>query len=102
MQRSGLAPLRVLMIADKRTTVRLEHSMWEALGDIAARQGRTIHQIATEIDQIAVAPSRTAAIRIYIVEFYRNQLASYSGSAPDEASPDHFTGDGQASQLRRN
>jgi predicted DNA-binding ribbon-helix-helix protein len=45
--------------------------MWEALQDIAARQERTVHDLVTGIDRERSASSLTAAIRVYIVGFYR-------------------------------
>jgi len=45
--------------------------MWEALQDIARRQERTIHDLVTQIDRERTASSLTAAIRVYIVRFYR-------------------------------
>jgi predicted DNA-binding ribbon-helix-helix protein len=44
--------------------------MWEALQEIAAHQGKSIHELVTEIDLTRTA-TLSAAIRVYIVEFYR-------------------------------
>ena len=49
--------------------------MWEALQDIARRQERTIHDLVTAIDRDRTASSLTAAIRVYIVGFYRAAAA---------------------------
>jgi predicted DNA-binding ribbon-helix-helix protein len=48
--------------------------MWAALGDIAQEQGRTVHDIAREIEAEHSQTNLSAAIRVYIVEFYRNRL----------------------------
>jgi len=45
--------------------------MWDALRDIAYRQRATVHDLVTEIDRQRSASSLTAAIRIYIVGYYR-------------------------------
>ena len=45
--------------------------MWDALQDIAHRQRITVHDLVTDIDRERTASSLTAAIRIYIVDFYR-------------------------------
>lgn len=63
--------IRNVVVAGRRTSVRLEPVMWEALQDIARRQERTIHDVVTQIDRERTASSLTAAIRIYIVGFYR-------------------------------
>jgi len=47
--------------------------MWDALREIAARERRTLHEIITEIDRGRNASSLTAAIRVYIVVYWRAQ-----------------------------
>jgi len=60
-----------VVVGDRRTSVRLEPIMWDALNDIAHRLGMTVHDLVTEIDRERTASSLTAAIRVYIVDFYR-------------------------------
>ena len=50
--------------------------MWEALQDIARRLGMRLNDLVTEIDRHRGAPSLTAAIRVYIVHFYRGAAAA--------------------------
>jgi len=50
--------------------------MWESLRDIARRRGVRINELVTEIDRNRETPGLTAAIRVYIVGFYRNALGS--------------------------
>jgi predicted DNA-binding ribbon-helix-helix protein len=45
--------------------------MWDALHDIARRLQMTVHDLVTVIDGQRTASSLTAAIRVYIVDFYR-------------------------------
>ena len=63
--------IRNVVVAGHRTSVRLEPVMWEALQDIARQQQLTIHDLVTRIDRERTASSLTAAIRVYIVDFYR-------------------------------
>ena len=63
--------IRNVVVAGHRTSVRLEPIMWEALQEIARRRPATIHDLVTEIDRHRTASSLTAAIRVYIVDFYR-------------------------------
>ena len=72
-----------IVVAGHRTSVRLEPVMWEALKDICRGQGKTIHDVVTEIDRTRTASSLTAAIRVYIVDFYRN--AAMLGAQPEVA-----------------
>jgi predicted DNA-binding ribbon-helix-helix protein len=40
---------RNVTVAGHRTSMRLEPSMWEALEEICRREGRTVHQVCTEV-----------------------------------------------------
>ena len=66
-----------------RTSVRLEPVMWEALLEIARQRETNVNQLATEIDRERVSSSLTAAIRVYIVDFYRA-----AAIRPDHAAAD--------------
>jgi predicted DNA-binding ribbon-helix-helix protein len=70
-QQSSLV-IHNVVVAGRRTSVRLEPVMWEALQDIARRQERTVHDLVTQIDGERTASNLTAAIRVYIVAFYRS------------------------------
>ena len=63
--------IRNVVVAGRRTSVRLEPLMWEALHDIAKRREVTVHDLVTQIEASRTASSLTAAIRVYIVDFYR-------------------------------
>jgi len=61
-----------VVVGGRRTSVRLEPMMWEALQEIARRLEMTIQDLVTSIDDYRTASSLTAAIRVYIVDFYRS------------------------------
>src|SRR5713226_1999824 len=65
-----------VVVGRRRTSVRLEPVMWDALQDIARRLRVTIHDLVTDIDRERTASSLTAAIRVYIVDFYRDAALS--------------------------
>ena len=73
--------IRNVVVGGHRTSVRLEPVMWDALHDIARRRRVTIHDLVTAIDRERTASSLTAAIRVYIVDFYR------SGARPTRQAP---------------
>ena len=47
--------------------------MWQAFREIAAQQGKNVHQLAMEIDSTRTF-NRSAAIRVYVIEYYRAAL----------------------------
>ena len=63
--------IRNIVVGGHRTSVRLEPVMWDALQDITRRQRVTLHDLVTVIDSGRTASTLTAAIRVYIVDFYR-------------------------------
>jgi predicted DNA-binding ribbon-helix-helix protein len=67
--------IRNVVVGGHRTSVRLEPTMWDALADIARHNRKTLHELVTEIEQDRTASSLTAAIRVFIVEFYRSAAA---------------------------
>ncbi|HTT80054.1 MAG TPA: ribbon-helix-helix domain-containing protein [Stellaceae bacterium] len=76
--------IRNVVVAGRRTSVRLEPAMWEALHDIARRTEVTLHGLVTHIARQRTASSLTAAIRVYIVDFYR---AGFLGQPPMTPEP---------------
>ena len=69
---------RSLTIARHRTSVTLENAFWEALGDIARAEGKSVAALVGEIDQSRNAraseqPSLSAAIRLYVLERTRGR-----------------------------
>src|SRR5438477_11155763 len=72
-----------VVVAGHRTSVRLEPVMWEALQEIARRQETNINQLVTEIDRRRNSSSLTAAIRVYIVAFYRSAASAQGDRAAE-------------------
>ena len=67
--------IRNIVVAGHRTSVRLEPTMWEALREIARQRETNLNELVTEIDRRRDASSLTAAIRVFIVDFYRRAAA---------------------------
>lgn len=66
---------RNIMVAGRRTSVRLEPEMWTALLDIARRENQTIHAIATLVNERKKPEtSLTAAIRVFCLAYYRSAM----------------------------
>lgn len=63
---------RNITVSGRRTSVRLEPQMWQGLVDICRRERATIHDVCTYISAHKDrATSLTAAIRVYIMEYYK-------------------------------
>jgi predicted DNA-binding ribbon-helix-helix protein len=62
---------RNVTISGHRTSIRLEADMWEALFEICRREGKTVHAICSVVDGQRIASRLTAALRVYIMAYYR-------------------------------
>ena len=71
---------RNIKIADRRTSVRLEQLMWDALQEIATREGMSVHEVCQKIDRSRSESSLTAGIRVYILTYFRG-AATEAGHA---------------------
>lgn len=81
ISRSGAAPdlerpqsslvNRNVFIGDHRTSLRLEPIMWDCLADIARREGMSVHEVCALVDQRRQASSLTAAIRVFVLTYFR-------------------------------
>jgi predicted DNA-binding ribbon-helix-helix protein len=61
-----------ITIRGRRTSVRLEPEMWDALRDIAQREGTTMHAICSLISIRKMnETSLTAAIRVFLMLYFR-------------------------------
>ena len=62
---------RNVNLQDRRTSVRLEPAMWEALDEICRREGRNINDLCGLIDRQRRESKLTAAIRVFVMAYYR-------------------------------
>lgn len=63
---------RNVFVGARRTSLRLEPAMWDALAEICRREDLTMHQLCALIDERRRASSLTAAIRVFIVNYFRS------------------------------
>ncbi len=65
---------RNITVNGRRTSIRLEPSMWQALDEIRALEGITINQFCERVDAVRRDAPLTAAIRVAILAYYRKAL----------------------------
>lgn len=60
-----------LTINGHSTSITLENEFWQSLKEIAAASGKTVNQIAAELD--AQQPDNlSSALRVFILKHYKN------------------------------
>lgn len=64
---------RNVSLDGRRTSVRLEPSMWNGLADICKRERATLHQVCSAVARHKPRlTSFTAAVRVFILCYYRD------------------------------
>jgi len=66
--------IRNVRVRGKRTSVRLEQAMWDALLEISGRENRTIDEICTRVSENRLETGFTASLRVYILNYFRDAL----------------------------
>ena len=69
---------RNVTVGGKRTSLRMEPAMWEAVTEVMAREGANIHDFCTKIARGRGNASMTAAIRVFTLNYFRS-AASEAG-----------------------
>jgi predicted DNA-binding ribbon-helix-helix protein len=67
------------VIAGHKTSVSLEDDFWEALHTIADQRHETLSHLIASIDDSRQHANLSSALRLYVLEFYRDQ---YQGRDP--------------------
>ncbi len=62
---------RSLVIAGHRTSVSLEEAFWEALKEIAAREGVSLAALAARVDAERGSANLSSALRVFVLRNIR-------------------------------
>ncbi len=65
-----------LTIAGHRTSISLDPPFWEALKEIAGREGVSLNALVERIDESRAGGGLSAAVRVYVLAYYRARSAS--------------------------
>lgn len=69
--RSSTLVNRNVTIRGRRTSLRLEPAMWDALHEVAQREGASVHDICSRVEFSRQESTLTAAIRVFILAYFR-------------------------------
>jgi len=72
---------RNIVVNGHRTSIRLEEASWDAIEDICRFEGVNLNTICSAIDQRRTGSSRTAAVRAFIIAYFR-EIVAESGRLP--------------------
>ena len=78
---------RSIALAGHKTSVSLEDAFWAALKTIATGLGMTLSDLIETIDAQREHANLSSAIRLYVLEFYRDQFMARMGVEDLAANP---------------
>lgn len=71
----SLVAKRSVVAAGHKTSVSLEDAFWNSLKEIASGRNITLSDLVTAIDSERRQGNLSSAIRLFVLNFYRSQLA---------------------------
>ena len=77
---------RSIVVAGHKTSVSLEDAFWRGLKEIASTCGMTLNDMVATIDSRRPHGNLSSAIRLFVLDHYRNQPHSYAVNGRDSQS----------------
>ena len=78
--KSSLIVKRSIVVAGHKTSVTLEDAYWKSLKEIASGRNMTVSSLVTAVDSERPQSNLSSAIRLFVLDFYRDQLAGVEGA----------------------
>lgn len=76
---------RNVLVADRRTSIRLEDSYWDALKEIMGREDITLHALVTRIHSAQpIAINLSGSVRVFILSYFRALASQQTPVLPPE------------------
>jgi predicted DNA-binding ribbon-helix-helix protein len=79
----SLVVKRSVVAAGHKTSVSLEDAFWSGLKEIARGRNMTLSELVEAIDSERRHGNLSSAIRLFVLDFYRNQLADVQAGRDD-------------------
>jgi predicted DNA-binding ribbon-helix-helix protein len=67
-----------IVIAGHKTSVSVEDEFWDSFKEIAGERGTTLAAMIGAIDGDRKHANLSSAVRLFVLGFYRDQLASWN------------------------
>ena len=77
---------RSIVVAGHKTSVGIEDAFWEALKEIAADRSMTLSDLVSSIDAERRHGNLSSAIRVFVLEHFRNQTTPAQERAGSRAA----------------
>jgi predicted DNA-binding ribbon-helix-helix protein len=73
---------RSIVLLGHKTSISLEDAFWKGLKEIAAGRGETVSNLVAAIDTDRENANLSSAIRLFVLDFYRDQVSDRQGRVP--------------------
>ena len=73
---------RSVVLVGHKTSVSLEDEFWKAFREIAKQRGETVSGLVGAIDADRQNANLSSAIRLFVLDFYREQVSDHQGRVP--------------------
>ena len=71
----SLVVKRSIVVAGHKTSVSLEDAFWSGIKEIASGRNITLSDLVTAVESERRQGNLSSVIRLFVLDFYRNQLA---------------------------
>ena len=78
----SLVSKRTIVLSGHKTSIGIEHEIWENLREIAVERGQTIRALVAEIDADRKFANLSSAVRTFVLCYYRDKLAQRTAIPP--------------------
>jgi len=79
----SLVVKRSIVVSGHKTSVSLEDAFWSGIKEIASGRNITLSDLVTAVDSERQQGNLSSAIRLFVLDFYRNQLADLKDRRDD-------------------
>jgi predicted DNA-binding ribbon-helix-helix protein len=79
----SLVVKRSIVVSGHKTSVSLEDAFWSGIKEIASGSNITLSDLVTAVDSERQQGNLSSAIRLFVLDFYRNQLADVKDRRDD-------------------
>ena len=79
----SLVVKRSIVVSGHKTSVSLEDAFWTGIKEIASGRNMTLSDLVTAVDSERQRGNLSSAIRLFVLDFYRNQLADQKDRRDD-------------------
>ena len=77
---------RSIVVAGHKTSVSLEEAFWNGMKEISGLRGMTLSELVGEIDNNRQQGNLSSAIRLFVLDYYRNKVADPRRESVREAT----------------